>query len=311
MLPLFPFNLNDYFEDIDNDELSFSVSGNEALEISISTSGKVTITAPEAWYGIETVVFSADDGNGGNISMNPIELEVEYVSGISIPIPTRGGGGSTTKTKIASLDVSIPSVTMASTDRLKVPFSLYNSGEQDFIGINLSTFFDVKGLKIDFLEDTYINGLSIGETYNSSLLFETDEVEAGNYSVEFIAKTGNPKLTQTSTIYVTIQQRDFTNKSLQKQISFAEDLFQQNPECLELMEIVTRAKKQIADNELSTAYEAINQAIRDCQELISDNTPDVEKISFTAFLVDNFPILLIISGVMVFIYVIAIALLRK
>jgi len=243
--------------------------------------------------------------------MDPVLFVVEYVPGISVPIPSSGGGGGSSRTEIASLDVKVPSVYMGSTDELYVPFSLFNSGEVDFSGINLSTFFDVKGLDVTFMDDTFISGLAVGETYSSELLLETSNVVEGNYSVELMAKTIYPSLSESGTIYITIQHKDFTNKSLQKEIAFAEDLFRQNPECLELMEVVFRAKDEVASSNFKEASEMLSQAVKDCRELISDDSQDLLDISFTAFLVQNIPIILIIAGVMIFVYIVAIALLRK
>ncbi len=310
-LPAPEFNLNDYFEDPDGDSLTYFVNGTSYLDISIESDGDVVINVPTLWYGQDSAVFTAQDSNGLNYSMDPVLFIVEYVPGISVPIPSSGGGGGSSRTEIASLDVKVPSVYMGSTDELYVPFSLFNSGEVDFSGINLSTFFDVKGLDVTFMDDTFISGLAVGETYSSELLLETSNVVEGNYSVELMAKTIYPSLSESGTIYITIQHKDFTNKSLQKEIAFAEDLFRQNPECLELMEVVFRAKDEVASSNFKEASEMLSQAVKDCRELISDDSQDLLDISFTAFLVQNIPIILIIAGVMIFVYIVAIALLRK
>ncbi len=302
-------NLNKYFEDLDGETLSFSVSGNTNLDITIDSEGYVNIDVPANWYGTDyDVVFSAQDEYGLTASLDPIDLTVEYVSGINIPVPTAGGGSSSTE--VASLDLTVPSVAMESTDELIIPFTLYNSGEVNFNSITMSVSYDVEGLDVEFNEDPYIPGLAVANTYNSTLTFTTTNVANGNYSVELIATTSNPKLTESSTIYVTIQHLDFANQSIFKQIEFAEDLFTQNSECLELMEIVQRAEMQANKGNIPLAKELIATAVSDCRELIYSEEEQT-KSSFTAFIVDNYLIILGIIAILVIIYIVAMLLLRK
>ncbi len=69
-------DLSQYFQDPDGDALSFSATG--ANNINIIFSGSRAIMTPtRGWSGSETVVFNADDGNGGIVKSNPVNLIVE------------------------------------------------------------------------------------------------------------------------------------------------------------------------------------------------------------------------------------------
>ncbi|VVB77786.1 Uncharacterised protein [uncultured archaeon] len=68
-------NLNDYFSDVDN-ELVFSVSGNSSINV-VMNNGIVSFYPQSEWFGSETVVFSATDGEYISES-NPILLTVHY-----------------------------------------------------------------------------------------------------------------------------------------------------------------------------------------------------------------------------------------
>ncbi|RLC46640.1 MAG: hypothetical protein DRI23_12150, partial [Candidatus Cloacimonadota bacterium] len=60
-------DLSSYFSDPDNDPLSFNVFGNENITVDISD-GLVTFSPDENWNGVEEIVFTANDGFGGNCS---------------------------------------------------------------------------------------------------------------------------------------------------------------------------------------------------------------------------------------------------
>jgi hypothetical protein len=57
-------NLNDIFSDLDGDELAFSVSGNDQIQVELAVDGTVLISSPGAFLGEELLVFTADDGQG-------------------------------------------------------------------------------------------------------------------------------------------------------------------------------------------------------------------------------------------------------
>ncbi len=54
-------NLNNYFSDVDGDNLEFNVSGNSNIEITI-VDGLVSFYPLADWFGNETIIFSATDG---------------------------------------------------------------------------------------------------------------------------------------------------------------------------------------------------------------------------------------------------------
>lgn len=66
--------LQDYFEDVDNDPLTFTVTGNTNIGITIQD-GYVTFTPTTGWIGSERVIFTASDGNAST-SSNEVLLNV-------------------------------------------------------------------------------------------------------------------------------------------------------------------------------------------------------------------------------------------
>lgn len=56
------FNLNDYFVDVDNTNLTFSCLGNTSIFITIHQNGTVDLIAKLNWNGFEEIMFRASDG---------------------------------------------------------------------------------------------------------------------------------------------------------------------------------------------------------------------------------------------------------
>ncbi|MDD5133751.1 MAG: PKD domain-containing protein, partial [Candidatus Nanoarchaeia archaeon] len=64
-------DLDDYVSDIDNTDaqITWTTSGNVNIGVSINpTTHVVTFTPAHDWYGVETITFIANDGNGGTAS---------------------------------------------------------------------------------------------------------------------------------------------------------------------------------------------------------------------------------------------------
>lgn len=69
------FNLNDYFQDPDNDSLTFDTEGNTNISIIISSNGKVSFLHPKEWHGTGRIIFTAND-QITTIKSNQIQLKV-------------------------------------------------------------------------------------------------------------------------------------------------------------------------------------------------------------------------------------------
>jgi len=68
-------DLNKYFKDPDKDALEFAYTELEHINVEIKD-GIATLTPESGWTGTETVVFTADDGNGGIVDSNEFKLSV-------------------------------------------------------------------------------------------------------------------------------------------------------------------------------------------------------------------------------------------
>ncbi|MEM4242956.1 MAG: PGF-pre-PGF domain-containing protein, partial [Candidatus Woesearchaeota archaeon] len=69
-------DLSQYFKDPDGDVLTYSSGRTENIEI-MFVGDNAVFTPHYGWHGTEKVVFLADDGKGGLVKSNPVELVVE------------------------------------------------------------------------------------------------------------------------------------------------------------------------------------------------------------------------------------------
>ncbi len=309
-VPAPTIDLDNYFYDPDGDSINYTITAQPAhIAITLNAiSHVVSFLGEFGWYGTEYVVFNATDSRGGVTSSNRVALTVLYVEGVGEQETTTVSSGGSTSTEVASLDIIIPEANTLSTGVITVPFTLRNSGAVDLTNINLSTFFEVKGLMVMFDDGPELRGLAIGESYNSTLTLITKDVTAGKYSVQFIADVLSPKLVETSTIYINVGTSESANESIEKQIEFAEDLFKTNPECLELLESIYRAKEFVTEGHVSEARRLLDTTIRDCRDLLSQRPKAV--VNLRNLLSDNWEILLLIIITLFIIYVAIIVLFK-
>lgn len=58
------YNLYDYFDDIDDLDLTFTATGQDQVTVTVKASGLVVLTAPTGWSGEELITFKAEDAGG-------------------------------------------------------------------------------------------------------------------------------------------------------------------------------------------------------------------------------------------------------
>ena len=74
------FDLDDYFSSPDVLVLTYTFSGNSQIEVDIdSQTNVVSFSQPQAWFGVEEVIFTATDTEGETKDSNSVSLQVEGV----------------------------------------------------------------------------------------------------------------------------------------------------------------------------------------------------------------------------------------
>ncbi|MFH0861707.1 MAG: DNRLRE domain-containing protein [Candidatus Altiarchaeota archaeon] len=73
------FDLDDYFQDLDSDTMTFQTSQDHPnVLITIDPDHTVDVASIGNWYGTQYAVFSASDGRGGTADSNNVTIEITY-----------------------------------------------------------------------------------------------------------------------------------------------------------------------------------------------------------------------------------------
>ena len=91
--------------------------------------------------------------------------------------------------------------------------------------------------------------------------------------MDIYANISNPKFTEKAKLYIKLV-GTVGEKFIVERIAFAQDLFKENPICLELNDLLIRADNIIQEGRLTEGKELVQQAIYKCKDLIAgEQTP--------------------------------------
>ena len=187
---------------------------------------------------------------------------------------TGSSGGSSSRTEHYALKIITPdNVKISDEDYIIVNFSLYNSGEVSLSGIDLSSIIELSGitsedLKISFSDD-YVESLAVGETKNYSMRVDVNTGAVGKYDITIFGNVTSPKFSDWATFSIEVLAVD--ESQLSQLLIFTEKLVSENPECLELRESYSEAKRLFDTNSLVEANKLLNNIITACEESITRN----------------------------------------
>jgi len=181
------------------------------------------------------------------------------------------GGGGGVIIRIASLDFIVPSsISLNSKDNVIVPIVLKNSGEINLNDINLSYDTNAEGITIEF-DDPYFEILKIDENVSTNARIITDIEELGEYVFTLYANVSSPKLTASADIIIDVIDKYEGNRSLvEERIKFSLDLFEKNPECLVLKELLAAVETALENKEFEKALRLTESGISTCRDLLDE-----------------------------------------
>ena len=270
------FNLDDYFYDVDGHNLSFSVSGTPALAtVSIDSNNNVTISAGST-AGNETIYFSGTDGLNSTLSNGVVISIISTDTGGGDTGGNNGGGSSSSSSRTASLSVSLDSSREGINigDLLTLPVTVKNTGEVSVQSINLAVGSDKPGLVLG-LTNNLISVLAVGESSSLSLTVDSTAAIAQTYVVSLTASSNLPTVNASAVFILDVQDE---SQTIEEDLILAQDLFQQNPECMELQELVAKAEGYLSQKNYEEARNNIALAIEGCKNMIrAVSTPPTTK----------------------------------
>lgn len=294
-------NLSQYFEDADYfdktilQNVNFTIetvsSGTRYIESASSFNDWIlTITSPVATTEIMKV--HAYEWNSSNVTINNAtsnEFQVEVIEASTVEVPTSSSGGGSTKLKHYSLKLVVPQdIIISDNNFIEIPFSVQNNGQIDLRGINLSSFVRFndefsEDVKIS-LGESYLPELKFGQSENFTMRIIANTQRPGKYKATILANVTSPKFSDWGDFFIELKK---TNESEAEQILiFTEKMVADNPECLELKELINQAKVAFELGEYSNSLRLAEEATTACEEAISAN----EQIRYpvSGFVKDNF-----------------------
>lgn len=260
------FDLDDYFYDTGGANLTYNFSATSYSTITIDENNVVSIVGGSS-AGTDNVIFSATDGINTTNS-NTVQIVLSAVASTTTTTTTSsgGGGGGGSSRRTASLSILFDSDRWAIEEGavIQLPVKLKNTGEVKIENILLDLESDVSGLDLK-LSETVVTSLAVDEYYNIIVIIDSTGASAGSYVVSLNANTDHPTLSESAVFVLDI---GGLGEALEKNLVMVQDLFQNNPECMELQELITRAENQLELQQYEKARINIDLAIEGCKNMV-------------------------------------------
>lgn len=296
-------NLEDYFADIDssdthyNQSLNFTIisnmSSNSTITVSYSNgsiaNNTLVVTFSASATALETFNISASDGQY-NFTSNSFTIEFTTPSTTpesgSSGSASSGGGGSAPRP--VALNILVPGpFTAKKQDKLIVPVTVSNDGTIGLRDIVLRNIVAKNGLLRDDLiasfDRSFIETLNPGDEENLTLIVDVDTTESGLYEVTLNGTSGSPKYTDIAKLYINVEEGD----AVSERISFTEEFIAQNPQCIEINELLDQARELYSQGNLEEAETKAEDALEACKKAISQSARAQQRKQAYNFVLDN------------------------
>jgi len=268
------FSDDDYDDSYYDESITFMLTSNTSdITSSVSSNWLLTLSASTAVIG--EIYIVASDGDSNVTSNN---FTITFVAPTTSTSIESSSGGSSTKKVPVSLKILMPDpVSAYKKDRIELPLTLHNTGSQTLYGINLSGFVAFDGVfasdvKVSFSE-TYFKLLTPGSKENLTMIIDVDTEREGTFEITVYANVTSPDYNDWGKMYLTTKE----GEDVIEKLLFTEEFIIENPECLELKEIVDEAKKLYDAGETTLAVQKADEAVSACKELIEQAGEGREK----------------------------------
>jgi len=205
---------------------------------------------------------------------------------IVTPTPTpSGGGGSTVKLEHYSIKIIAPGdIIISDKNYIEIPIVIQNTGQVNIKGISLSGIVSFNNVLSDDVKlafaNSYLNELGFGQTANLTLRIFADTQKSGKYKATVFANVTSPKFSDWGDFFIELKRINETEAD--QMLVFTEKMISENPECIELTELVKEARKLFEQNKYPESREKAQEAVSACEEAISKNPVMRGKTSFVS-----------------------------
>jgi hypothetical protein len=279
-------NSNNAIDGSETSTLTFNSTASSLASISINNAD-ITITPLNT--GRETIIFNAKDSEyavqSNNVTLNITVPEVVEEGGSS---ETGTGGGSRT----VEVEIEVPKptvlkiitpgiVTIYKNNTITIPITIENTWNSTLQGIILSAQTNASNVSFEF-DRSYFEVLAAGEKVNLNLTVSSYR-SLSTYEIMVTAKVTNPDYKDNAVIYVNSIEKSlgrYSNEVTNTKITFARDLLEGNPECIELNELLKRAQIKADEENYEESNRILDQVIQGCKYLVNKAEISEEKPTF-------------------------------
>jgi hypothetical protein len=281
-------DLDDYFIDPDNESLNYTVvnvQNADRLGMSIDSDGYLDISPGGDFSGNAEFYIRATDNHSNHtvVSNNVTILVLEGAQSL-VPIPSSGASSVKTITitrtlvqnitKPVSMELVVPQPLIISNAlEILAPLELVNNGNVTLTNITLQAGTQEPNVTLTF-EKSYFRQLKKDEKTKTTLFIRTDFRKNSPYQVNITAISADPYYTDS--VLISINPLEIPNE-VNESVRFVRDLLANNPECLELNELMLQAEKAIGDAQFEYAQELLSGAVDACRYLISAGRKNIEQ----------------------------------
>jgi hypothetical protein len=316
-------NSNNYLDDGEIDNLTYQVSSCSVANISIFNKYSIRIIPEE--IEVCYVYFTATDSGGRTAISNTLKINVtdfdNETSKIDVPQPTSGGGGGRSTSvvipitkkedKPQALELIVPElVTIYENKTVLIPITLQNTWNSTLKSIQLNASTNASEVKMSFTDD-FFSEIPVGGEQHTTLMV-TNYRMGENYNIKITANVSEPKTSDTATVMLNAIEQSKTGEQVETKVTFAQDLLNENPECLELNELLSKAKDELALGNSATASDMVDGVINGCKYLVSISKKSEQKPSniLTKVIQKENSIYFIIFGIMATVLLLSVLLVK-
>jgi hypothetical protein len=262
--------------------LNFNITSCSVATIGLANNNNGIRVEPTE-IGICTVTFLAYDSGGLTKTSNIVRINVTSLSNatqeVEVPQPTSGGGGGGYSMSVITparkeeekpkpIELVVPNlVTIYENKTVLIPVTIQNNWNASLKEVRINATSNASSVKLRFTQD-YFPELKVGEKKDITLM--VDNYRMGeNYEIKITANVTNPKASDSALVLLNTIEQSKEGPDVQTKVTFAQDLLRENPECLELNELLTKAKESLEKGSTAEASKMVDGVINGCKYLVS------------------------------------------
>jgi len=236
-----------------------------------NTNYTLTIGSSRNVYEYLRITALDQDNSSFNVTSNYFLINLTISS--SVVVQTTSGGGSSGD-KVASMEIIVPDpFTMFAIGQVSIPIKIRNTGKLTLTNIGVSSSTKRENIGLNLSESSF-GSLQINETKEITLKITanvTDVRDKETFDITVSAGSLSPMVNASAKIIVTLMEVDQALRKKSQDInSLLREYINNNPECLELKEILNRAEAEFTKGEYNSSIILAERAIQACKGVVEN-----------------------------------------